>query len=101
MRAALLVLLLAGCASAPPPPPVQCSPIRNDAGKIARSRTAVADFKRTNPCPSTGERRGACPGYVVDHVISLKCCGEDAASNMQWQTLAEGKAKDKWENKGC
>ena len=33
------------------------------------------------------------PGYVVDHVIPLKR-GGDAPWNMQWQTIAEGKAKD-------
>jgi hypothetical protein len=27
--------------------------------------------------------------------------GADAPSNMQWQTTAEGKAKDKWERVGC
>ena len=34
------------------------------------------------------------PGYVVDHVIPLKRGGADAPWNMQWQTIAEGKAKD-------
>jgi hypothetical protein len=41
------------------------------------------------------------PGHVVDHIIPLACGGADAPSNMQWQTIAEGKAKDKWERKGC
>ena len=43
----------------------------------------------------------ACPGYVVDHVKALACGGADAPSNMQSQTIAEGKAKDKWERIGC
>jgi hypothetical protein len=30
--------------------------------------------------------RGACPGYVVDHVTPLKRGGADKPSNMQWQT---------------
>jgi hypothetical protein len=34
-------------------------------------------------------------GYVVDHVKPLECGGADAPSNMQWQTVAAGKAKDK------
>ena len=41
------------------------------------------------------------PGHVVDHVIPLACGGADSPSNMQWQTLAEGKAKDKWERRSC
>jgi hypothetical protein len=34
------------------------------------------------------------PGYVVDHIIPLKRGGADAPWNMQWQTIAAGKAKD-------
>jgi hypothetical protein len=41
------------------------------------------------------------PGHVVDHVIPLACGGADAPGNMQWQTVEEGKAKDKVERKGC
>jgi hypothetical protein len=66
-----------------------------------RSRAARAEFMRQHPCPSTGKGYGACPGYVVDHVKPLACGGADAPSNMNWQTIAEGKAKDKWERIGC
>jgi hypothetical protein len=31
---------------------------------------------------------------VVDHVVALKRGGEDAPANMQWQTIADAKAKD-------
>jgi hypothetical protein len=41
------------------------------------------------------------PGYIVDHVVPLACGGADALANMQWQTIAAAKAKDKWERKGC
>lgn len=36
-------------------------------------------------------------GYVIDHIISLSRGGQDDPSNMQWQTKADAKAKDKWE----
>lgn len=54
-------------------------------------------FQREHPCPSTGRTWGACPGYVVDHVQALKHGGRDHPSNMQWQTVEEAKAKDRWE----
>jgi hypothetical protein len=44
-----------------------------------------------------GKTSGRCPGYVVDHVKALECGGVDEPSNMQWQTIAAGKAKDKTE----
>jgi hypothetical protein len=70
---------------------------RDSHGRIKRSKAARADFQRRSPCPSTGKTSGSCPGYVVDHVNPLECGGADAPSNMQWQTVAEGKAKDKTE----
>jgi hypothetical protein len=69
--------------------------------RYKRSQTAKADFKKTQPCPSTGSRRGPCPGYVIDHRVPLACGGYDLPANMQWQTVDEAKAKDKWERKGC
>lgn len=70
---------------------------RDKHGKIARSHTATDAFKREHPCPANGNSRGACPGYVIDHVKALKRGGADDPSNMQWQTKEEAKAKDKWE----
>jgi hypothetical protein len=43
----------------------------------------------SHPCPATGEISGACPGYVIDHIIPLKRGGADELANMQWQTLQE------------
>jgi hypothetical protein len=72
---------------------------RDSHGRIKRSAAAKNDFKRQHPCPSTGRSSGACPGYVIDHVRALECGGPDSSSNMQWQTVAEGKAKDKTERR--
>jgi hypothetical protein len=36
---------------------------------------------------------------VVDHRKALAEGGADEPSNMQWQTTADAKAKDKWERK--
>ncbi len=74
---------------------VSCA--RDSRGKIKRSRGARHAFQNTHPCPSTGRTYGACPGYVVDHIQALKHGGNDSPDNMQWQTTAESKAKDKWE----
>lgn len=69
--------------------------------RIKRSQSAKVEFKLENPCPATGARKGPCKGYVIDHINPLACGGADAPVNMQWQTIAEGKAKDKWERIGC
>lgn len=70
---------------------------RDSHGRIKRSKAARARFERQSPCPSTGKTSGRCPSYVVDHVRPLECGGADDPSNMQWQTIADGKAKDKTE----
>ncbi len=70
---------------------------RDSHGKIKRDPDQRARFIRSHPCPSTGKKHGACPGYVVDHVRPLKEGGRDDPSNMQWQTVRDAKAKDKWE----
>lgn len=70
---------------------------RDEHGHIERSESAKNEFKRQHPCPSNGKTSGSCPGYVIDHIKALKHGGDDAPSNMQWQTISEGKAKDKWE----
>lgn len=80
-------------------PPID---IRRDSnGRTHRSRAAKDEFKREYPCPSTGKGYGRCPGYVIDHIVPLACGGADSSYNMQWQTIAEGKAKDKTERKHC
>lgn len=68
---------------------------------VPRAKAARAEFHRHNPCPATGSTRGACPGYVVDHVTPLCAGGLDHPSNMQWQTVADAKAKDRLERQHC
>ena len=64
---------------------------RDSRGHIARSEVAKKDFEAQTGFPH-GRR-----GYVVDHVVALKRGGTDSPSNMQWQTKADAKAKDKVE----
>ena len=63
--------------------------------RIHRSREAKDDFMRQSGHPH------GWPGHVVDHIVPLACGGSDSPSNMQWQTVEEGKAKDKVERQGC
>lgn len=69
--------------------------------RMRRSQNAKIAFKAEHPCPATGARKGPCKGYVIDHVTPLACGGADRPENMQWQSTAEGKAKDKWERRDC
>lgn len=67
-------------------------------GRDMRERAA---FKRANPCPSTGLRRGSCPGFVVDHIRPLCAGGADRPGNMQWQERTEAARKDVEERREC
>jgi hypothetical protein len=101
MKLNFLMLALAIAALISPAPAsghAKCTTCaRNNKGKTTRSSTAKHDFQRSHPCPSTGKTTGACPGYVVDHVVPLKRGGGDSPGNMQWQTTADAKAKDERE----
>ncbi|HVC56499.1 MAG TPA: hypothetical protein VND95_11115 [Stellaceae bacterium] len=73
------------------------------AAREHRSHRVLLAFQREHPCPSTGRTRGRCPGYWKDHIRPLACGGPDAVANLQWQTIAAAKAKDKdkWERNPC
>lgn len=66
-----------------------------------RSTAARHAFQRQHPCPSTSQPRGSCPGYTIDHVVPLCAGGPDTPANMQWQTVADAKVKDRDERKQC
>lgn len=77
-----------------------CFAVSADA-RIKRSSKVKTEFVKSHPCPSTGQRKLPCPGYIIDHVKPLCAGGPDKASNMQWQTVSEAKEKDRWERKIC
>jgi hypothetical protein len=64
---------------------------RDEKGRIARSKAAVRAFIKANPRP------GPAKDWVIDHIVPLKEGGADSPENMQWQTVAAAKAKDKIE----
>jgi hypothetical protein len=68
---------------------------------VKRDPAQRAAFMRAHPCPATGRTAGACPGYVVDHIRPLCAGGLDRPANMQWQTLADARAKDRLEAQEC
>jgi hypothetical protein len=82
--------------TAPVAPASSSSTVARDAhGRIQRSEAARHSFAR-----QTGYPNGR-PGYVIDHITPLACGGPDTPANMQWQTIAEGKAKDRTERANC
>lgn len=66
-----------------------------------RSLRAEVLFRLANPCPATGQAYGPCKGYVIDRVIPHVCGGAEEPANMQWQTLAQARAKSRWDRIGC
>jgi hypothetical protein len=66
-----------------------------------RSAAVLLAFKRENPCPSTGERRGPCPGWQIDHKKPLCLQGLDALSNLQWLTVTDHQAKTRQDMSAC
>ena len=72
--------------------PRRCASCPRDShGRILRSPEARHEFMRRSGYP-----RGR-KGYVIDHIVPLECGGSDAPSNMEWQTVADARAKDKTE----
>jgi hypothetical protein len=78
-----------------------CNPPALAATASAGIRFAEAQFRIANPCPVTGQPQGPCAGYVIDRIIPLVCGGAEHPDNMRWITIAEAKAKAKWDRIGC
>lgn len=70
-------------------------------GEIKRSKSAVREFKKNNPCPATGLIQKSCHGYEVDHIIALCSGGADTPDNMQWLSVETHKAKTSIDVKAC
>lgn len=67
----------------------------------SRSRAVRAEFMRQQPCPATGQPRGACPGYQVDHRTPLCIGGADRVENLQWLSIEDHKRKTKIDVRLC
>jgi hypothetical protein len=39
--------------------------------------------------------------FKLTHYQALACGGPDAVWNMQWQTIRDARAKDRWERRAC
>ena len=79
-------------------------PERYSNGVIKRSSSLLRHYKQIHPCPSTGDTRGPCKGWALDHVIPLVCGGCDSIENLQWlpdsiKSAAGVYPKDRWERK--
>jgi hypothetical protein len=73
---------------------VYCATCVRDSRSEAKRAAVRRAFQKSHPCPATGMKSGACPGYVVDYVVPLTSGGADKPSNMRWQTVAEVLAQD-------
>lgn len=67
----------------------------------ARSQAEVRAFRAENPCPATGRRSGACPGWQVDHIRPLCAGGLDKPSNMQWIAVDDHRFKTHVDVREC
>ncbi|WP_309679470.1 HNH endonuclease signature motif containing protein [Polaromonas sp.] len=69
--------------------------------KTVRSAAVVSEFKRHNPCPANGLRRGKCPGHEIDHITPLCADGADHVSNLQWLSREDHRVKTRGDVRHC
>lgn len=68
----------------------------------ARDAKQVYAFRKANACPATAKAgMGACPGWVVNHIIPLCYGGQDAPANMEWEQSAPSFKRDAFERAIC
>ena len=73
-------------------------PINVEPERDARQREL---FVKKYACPVNGKHQEACPGWVVGYLKPLCAGGADRIANMQWQTAATAKRKDREAQKLC
>lgn len=99
----LLLIALGVSANAAQDPRYCGSPKRDSNNVILRNHAELYKFRIIHQCPSTGNYKGACPDWSIDHVIPLACGGCDIIVNMQWLPnsikISGAYAKDKFERK--
>jgi hypothetical protein len=103
----LILCLLSFGAFAGPLDETRCcvAEIKRDAGgKIIRRADVLRAFRDLYPCPATGQTRGACPGWALNHTIPLACGGFDSVANLSWapNVLKSGPGYlpiDRWERR--
>ena len=73
-------------------------PINVEPERDARQREL---FVKKYACPVNGKHLEPCPGWVVGYVKPLCAGGADRIANMQWQTVATAKRKEREAQKMC
>jgi len=58
-------------------------------------------FVKKYACPVNGKHLEPCPGWVVGYLKPLCAGGADRIANMQWQTVATAKRKEREAQKMC
>ena len=58
-------------------------------------------FLKKYACPMTGKHTEICKGWVVGYIKPLCAGGVDRIANMQWQTVATAKRKEREAQKLC
>lgn len=69
--------------------------------QTARSGKTAYQFRKTHPCPSTGQIQKSCKGWVINHIVPLCYGGIDSVDNMEWEEKVSSYKRDVFERKIC